>query len=100
MSLILLSGVATGALWYLAQDEHRRAVEADQLRKHQITKRQMSTGTYGSMADISNVANKQGVFVAEEWDTDLQGVPCRWLYMQNGAAYRTYDLKTDFVGCH
>jgi len=50
------------------------------------------------MADISSVIGQPGVVVGEKFDTDLTGVPCRWLELANGCVYKTYDLHTPFVG--
>ena len=51
------------------------------------------TGVYGDVSQIKDLLHVEGAIVYIEPDADLAGVPCRWLYLANGAAYRTYDME-------
>ena len=62
-----------------------------------VAKRFMHTGTYGNVSQIYHLLHQPGYVKAVHDDVDLQGVPCRWLELQNGAVYRTYDMRTKYL---
>ncbi len=61
--------------------------------KATVAVRYFSSGVYGDVKDISTIIGTPGMFVGSTADVDLMGVPCRWLIMRNGAAYKTYDMN-------
>lgn len=62
-----------------------------------VAKRFMHTGTYGDISQIYHLLHQPGYVKGETIDVDLQGVPCRWLELQNGCVYKTYDMRTKYL---
>lgn len=101
MSLILLSLAGGAGLWHVSRLEqfrkHKQQKKADPWKPGVAQRTELSTGTYGDISEIANTLHKRGFIVGERFDTDLTGVPCRWLIAQNGGVYKTYDTTTQFV---
>lgn len=93
MSLILLSALGGGALWHAAKSSHTAAVQSEKKRGgKQVAPRFMSSGTYGTTADIAHIIHQPGAIVSVTHDVDLQGVPFVWLHMINGGSYKHYGM--------
>lgn len=72
----------------------KQQVEADRV----ANKMHKHTGFYGSTEELTMLLAQPDVMYITRIteDTDLSGVPCRWLHLSNGGAYRTYDTQTQF----
>lgn len=77
-----------------ANAQKQQAEEADKTAQL-MTKH---TGFYGSTEELTVLLSQPDVtyIVRVTEDTDLSGVPCRWLHLSNGCCYRTYDTDTYF----
>jgi len=58
---------------------------------------QMHTGIYGDISQVIHLLQEPGMIVYEEPDTDLSGMPFRWLHLKTGGIYRCYDTKNPKV---
>lgn len=57
----------------------------------------MHTGIYGDISQVTELLQDPGMIVHEELDTDLSGMPFRWLHLKTGGIYRCYDTKNPRV---
>lgn len=99
MSLILVAAAGTAGLYGITRKHLSRLSveqEADPFNPV-VAKKFRGHGVYGDTAEISRIMATPGVFVEEKYGQDLTGVPCRWLIMRNGCAYKTYNLTTNFL---
>ena len=97
MSAVLVT-MAVGSALAVYQQNRSKNIMAEEEAKPEIAQREnLSSGTYGEMAEIGNCIKEPGFIVGEKIGQDLMGMPCRWLYAKNGGAYRTYDLQTKYI---
>jgi hypothetical protein len=99
MSLILFSTLTTAALWAKARsdDRARKNKPKEKEIKPTVAESYQHSGTYGDFTNLSTSLKSPGFFVDEKFDTDLLGVPCRWMIAKNGGVYKTYDLDTNLI---
>ena len=100
----LLVGVIGGASGLLLLNHHnenkRKQAEAvaklaeGKGQREQRVNLSLHTGAYGSVAEITEILGQPGIIVKIEEDVDLSGMPCRWLYLQNGGIYKTYNMTS------
>lgn len=98
MSLILMSAAGLGAFYLVGNNVDKnnaalRAKQPDTGASKGVAKRELYTGRYGDWKDIALVEFDKTNVKSITIDRDLSGVPYRWIEMQNGAAYRTYDME-------
>lgn len=96
MSLVMMSALGLGTLWYTTKDLFNQPVQKKETG-HIVAERMMSTGTYGDISEIGDIVHEPGVVIGEKIGQDLTGMPKRWLVLQNGAVYQTYDMSTQYV---
>lgn len=97
MSLVALSLVTTGALWHVSRSrQFAKYRQEEDPKSNTVMDRPMSTGTYGDVSQLANLLKIPGYIIGEKIDVDINGVPCRWLRMRNGAVYKTYDMTTPY----
>lgn len=98
MSLVLLGASAAGAFYlvgdYVDENNRRMAeIQKSQEPPKTVVQRELYTGRYGDWADIAEAAFDETMIQSIQVDRDLSGVPCRWVHMQNGGVYKTYDMN-------
>jgi len=97
MSLILAAAGAMGGLWVATNHsdiarENAPAPENEGPRF--VAQRPLHTGRYGSSEELAALLGHGNAYVVKTvHSTDLSGMPCRWLILSNGAAYRTYNMQ-------
>lgn len=92
MSLLLGAAAGIGALGLANARGPSSVGEPAKPGRATVAVRYFSSGVYGEVKDIGDIIGVPGMFVGSTADVDLTGVPCRWLIMRNGAAYKTYDM--------
>lgn len=98
MSALLIAAAASGAFWVMGDhvDKNNQKLAEQQKAeagKAEAVSRELYTGRYGDFKDIAEATFDQTQIATIKVDRDLSGVPCRWIEMQNGAVYRTYDME-------
>lgn len=103
---MLLASFVTGtAGLVLLQQYNMREKEREMAKRAPAVKHaemaannlRMHTGIYGDISQITNILVEPGWVVYEEPDTDLSGMPFRWLHLKTGGVYRCYDTKNPRV---
>ena len=102
MSTVALSAAALAALAFLSmQDDSSEDDHTDKAEKAKpdgsLDTRFNSGAIYSDVRDTREILDMKGMIIGEEVSTDLSGVPCRFLKMQNGLIIRTYDMQTQFI---
>ena len=97
MSLILTSAAGLGAFYLVGDHVNKNNAAMAKKRKAaqepvQVTKRQLYTGRYGNISEYSDNIDPT-LIRSIQVDRDLSGVPMRWIEMNNGAVYQTYDME-------
>lgn len=72
------------------QQQQQSTKNAAEVQKKEDARFAMTTGQYGTEADIIQVKNLAQCY---EEDTDLYGVKCLFLHMPSGGKFRSYDLE-------
>jgi hypothetical protein len=99
---MLFAGVVGGSAALVLLQQHNMRQERKELEKVAPKVRNaqwaannlhLHTGIYNDVSQVIDLINQPGEIVAEEPDTDLQGVPFRWLHTRIGGTYRCYDTK-------
>lgn len=93
MSLLLTAAAAAGAIGLAGNyvDQNKKAMNKEK-EQALSSPPPMFTGRYGTVAELSDIVHKvpiQQIIV----DRDLSGVPFRWIVLENGARYQTYDME-------
>jgi hypothetical protein len=93
MSLLLTAAAAAGAIGIAGNyvDQNKKAMNKEK-EMALSSPPPMFTGRYGTVAELGDMLHKapiEQVIV----DRDLSGVPFRWIVLQNGARYQTYDME-------
>jgi hypothetical protein len=102
MSVVVGAAVAVGVIAYLSMDDPAKE-ETDKKSKKNKADGSLDTSDQHGNAVYSDVTNDREImnsglhFVSEEFDVDLNGIPCRHLRQTNGVITKTYDIKTQFV---
>ncbi len=99
MSLALVAAAAMGAFAIATShlDRQERKIPKKKGPEVNVAQRQLHTGRYGDISEISHLLagpNAHRYVQKILVDQDLSGVPCRWIVMPNGAAYKTYDMNS------
>lgn len=99
---MLFAGVLGGSAALILLEQHnmrQRKAELDKLAPNvknaqwATNNLHLHTGVYNEVSQVIDLIGQPGELVAEEADTDLQGVPFRWLHTRLGGTYRCYDTK-------
>lgn len=91
MSLLLATAAAGAAAFWASGQVNPNNVAEPVSRK--IPLEEHWTGRYGEIADLGQMQGLRDQIIAVRDDRDLTGMPCRWIYLRNGAAYRTYNFS-------
>lgn len=102
MSTVGLAIGAMAALAYISmRDDDEKpdpSTQADTKKPADSLNTRFTSGAvYTDVRDTREILDHPGMIISEEKGTDLSGVDCRWLKMQNGVIIRTYDMQTQFI---
>lgn len=83
---------------HFSNREHKRVLKAEESAKIADARRYRNhTGIYGDISAVYEIVDDPNAVVNREESVDLYGSPCVWLTLQNGAKYRSYDMKKGIV---
>ena len=94
MSLLLATGAAVGGFFIASQymNEQNRIL-SDSHTPGTVAQHELHSGRYGDNESIGHLlASNRALITHETVTEDLQGTPCRWIGLSNGAVYKTYDM--------